>query len=404
MRLQEYQSKSLFAESGIPIPQGYVADTPEEARRFAQNLAGAVAVKAQVLVGGRGKAGGIRLADTPAAAEQAALSILGMQLGGLCVNKLLVEEAVEICQEIYLAVTVDRDLHRAVVMVSVEGGVEIEQVAHNHPEAIVKAVIDPVRGLSDEQTLDLASSIGLADELYAAFGAIAQGLYEVFTAHDALLAEINPLAVTTDSTLLALDGKVVLDDNALFRHPELDQMRADGAPVAETEAAAEREAREAGVAYVYLGGEIGCIVNGAGLAMATMDVIQHFGGTPANFLDVGGGANSDRVALALRLVLGTPGVKGILLNIFGGITHCDDVARGVVAALDQATPDQVCLPLVVRLVGTNQEQGQEILNQAGYRLTMAKALDEAARKVVALASGDSETERGTQGGGHGDPG
>jgi len=404
MRLQEYQSKSLFAKHGIPIPQGYVVDTPKEARRFAQNLAGTVAVKAQVLVGGRGKAGGIRLANTPAAAEQVATAILEMEIGGLCVHKLLIEEAVEIRQEIYLAITVDRDLRRAVMMASAEGGVEIEQLAHDHPEAIVKVPIDPTQGLNDTQTLDLASSIGLEDGLHAAFGNLAQGLYEVFTAHDALLAEINPLAVTADGALLALDGKVVLDDNALFRHPELARMQDDVAPATETETDAEREAREAGVAYVYMGGEIGCIVNGAGLAMATMDVIQHFGGTPADFLDVGGGASAERVELALRLVLGTPGVKGILLNIFGGITHCDEVARGVVRALDQATPDQADLPLVVRLVGTNQDQGQEILNQAGHRLVVARTLDEAAHKAVVLAAGESEAERRAQGGGHGDSG
>lgn len=404
MRLQEYQSKLLFAEHGIPIPRGYVAETPEQACRFAQDLAGAVAVKAQVRVGGRGKAGGIRLADTPTVAKQAATAILGMQLGGLGVHKLLVEEAVEIRQEIYLAVTVDRDLHRAVMMVSAEGGVEIEQVAHDHPEAISRAIVDPFLGLSDAQTRSLAGSIRLEDDLHAAFGGIAQGLYRVFTAYDALLVEINPLAITADGALLALDGKVVLDDNALFRHPELDLMRADLVPAAGTQTAAERDAREAGVAYVYMGGEIGCIVNGAGLAMATMDVIQHFGGTPANFLDVGGGASAERVALALRLVLSTPGVKGILLNIFGGITHCDDVARGVVRALDQATPDQARLPLVVRLVGTNQDRGQEILSQAGHRLVLASTLDEAARKVVALSAGESEAGQRAQGGGHGDSG
>ena len=404
MRLQEYQSKSLFAKHDIPIPRGYVAATPEQARQCAQDLEGAVAVKAQVLVGGRGKAGGIRLAETPAAAEQVATAILGMQLGGLSVRELLVEEAVEIRQEIYLAVVVDRDLQRAVMMASAEGGVEIEQVAHDHPEAIAKVAVDPSQGLRSRQALDLASSIGLKGDLHAAFDSIAQRLYEVFTAHDALLAEINPLAVTKDGALLALDGKVVIDDNALFRHPELDPMQTHVAPDTEAEAAAEQEAREAGVAYVYLGGEIGCIVNGAGLAMATMDVIQHFGGAPANFLDVGGGASSERVELALRLVLGAPGVKGILLNIFGGITHCDEVARGVVRALDQATPDQADLPLVVRLVGTNQERGQEILNQAGHRLTVVRTLEDAARKVVALAAGEPELEREIQGGGHGDSG
>ena len=379
MRLQEYQSKSLFAKHGIPIPRGRVAATSEEARRFAKDLGGAVAVKAQVLVGGRGKAGGIRLASTAEAAEDAAADILSMQVRGLPVRKLLVEEAVDIGQEIYVGVVVDRSIRQAVMMASAEGGVEIEQVARDHSEAIVKVVIDPFLGLSNAQTLALANGGGLADELCPAFADVARGLYEVFVAYDALLVEINPLVITGDGKLLSLDGKVVIDDNALFRHPDLDQMRDAG-----EETPAEREAREAGLSYVHLGGEIGCLVNGAGLAMATMDVIKHFGGVPANFLDVGGGAGAERVAVALRLVLRAPDIKVALVNIFGGITHCDEVARGIVTALAEA---ETRVPLVVRLVGTNEERGHEILNASGYRLLFADTLAEAARKVVAVAGG-----------------
>jgi succinyl-CoA synthetase beta subunit len=385
VRLQEYQSKSLFAKHGIPIPRGRVASTPEQARQFAEELGGAVAVKAQVLVGGRGKAGGIRLASTPAEAEEAASAILGMQVRGLPVRQLLLEEAVGFEQEIYLGIVVDRSSRQAVMMASAEGGVEIEQVARDHPEAIVKVAIDPSLGLSSAQTLSLAEGIGFGqrpDELYHAFDAIARGLYEVFLVRDALLAEINPLVITSEGKLLSLDGKVVIDDNALFRHPDLSEMRDTG-----EETPAEREARAAGLSYVHLGGEIGCVVNGAGLAMATMDVIKHFGGVPANFLDVGGGANADRVAVALRLVLGTPGIKAVLVNIFGGITLCDEVAQGIVAALGEV---ETHVPLVVRLVGTNEERGHEILNASGYRLVGADTLAEAARKVVAVAGGELE--------------
>jgi succinyl-CoA synthetase beta subunit len=383
MRLHEYQSKSLFAKHGIPIPKGSVIATPEEARRLVEDLGCAVAVKAQVLVGGRGKAGGVRLARTPAAAEDAAAAILQMEVRGLPVHELLVEEAVDILQEIYLGIVIDRSIRQVVMMASAEGGVEIERVARDNPEAIVKIVIDPFLGLGGAQTLALAKGIGFgqrSDERYHAFDRVARKLYEVFLTHDALLAEINPLVIAGDGELLALDGKVVIDDNALFRHPDLSQMWD-----ARSETPVEREAREAGLSYVYLGGEIGCIVNGAGLAMTAMDVIKHFGGVPANFLDVGGGANAERVAAALRLVLRTPGIKAVLLNIFGGITHCDEVAQGIVAALKEA---ESSTPLVVRMAGTNEEQGREILKDSGYRLIAADTLAEAAQKVVAVARGE----------------
>ena len=382
MRLQECQSKLLFAKRGIAIPRGSVAASPEEARRIARDLGGAVAVKAQVLVGGRGKAGGVRLAGTPEEAGEAAAAVLKMQIGGYPVHKLLVEEAVDILQELYLGVAIDRNLRQAVLMASAAGGVEIEQVARDDPKMIKRVAVDPLMELDTAQTQGLAKGIGLPEELYSTFNSVAHDLYEAFLSYDALLAEINPLAVTDTGQLLALDGKVILDDNALFRHPDLEQLRD-----ASDETLAEREAREAGLSYVYLGGEIGCMVNGAGLAMATMDVIKFFGGAPANFLDVGGGARAERVAAALRLVMSAPKIKVVLINIFGGITRCDEVARGIVAALEGI---ESRVPLVVQLSGTNEGQGRAILNASTYRLTVAGTLTEAAQKAVALAGGRLE--------------
>ena len=374
VKLHEYQSKSLFALHGIPVPQGHVVATPGEARHAAETLGVPVAVKAQVLVGGRGKAGGIRLAATPAEAEKAAAEILGQEVKGLSVHHVLVEAAADIRQEVYLAVAVDRNLRRVAAMASAEGGVEIEQVARDNPQAIKRAAIDPFSDLSSPQILALAKGIGLSGDLHATFEGIVRGLYEAFLACDAMLAEINPLIVTGAGDLLALDGKVVLDDNALFRHPALAQMRSAG-----EDTPAERKAREAGLSYVYLGGDIGCMVNGAGLAMAAVDTIRFFGGTPANFLDVGGGARAERVEQALGLILGEPGIKAVLINIFGGITRCDEVAQGIVAALKALEPG---VPMIVRLVGTNEEQGHEILDASGRRLIVADTLVEAAQKAV----------------------
>ena len=379
MKLHEYQSKQLFAAHGVPIPRGDVATTSEEARRLAEELGGPVVVKSQVLVGGRGKAGGIRLAQTPGEAEVVAREILGMEIKGLPVRKVLVDEAADIQQEIYLGIVVDRAACRPVMMASSEGGVEIEEVARTNPEAIKKVVIDPFLGLRGYQTLTLAKGIELAGEHRRAFDRIARGLYEAFLACDASLAEINPLVVTGEGNLLAVDGKMVLDDNSLFRHPDLAKMRD-----VDEETAAEREAREAGLSYVQLDGEIGCMVNGAGLAMATMDIIKHFGSAPANFLDIGGGAKAERVATALRLILADPGVKAVLFNIFGGITRCDEVAKGIVTALEEVKPT---VPLVARLVGTNEEEGRAILAGSGYHLITAATLAEAAQKTVAAVEG-----------------
>ena len=385
MKLYEYQSKRLFAIHGVPIPRGDVATTPGEARRVAEELGGAVVVKSQVLVGGRGKAGGIQLAQTPDEAEKVAGEILGLEIKGLPVRTVLLDEAADIQQEIYLGIVVDRTTRRPVMMASSEGGVEIEEVARVNPEAVRKVTIDPFLGLRGYQTLALAKGIGLAAEHRRGFDRIARGLYEAFLACDARLAEINPLVVTTAGELLAVDGKMVLDDNGLFRHPDLAEMRD-----VDEETAAERESRETGLSYVQLDGEIGCMVNGAGLAMATMDIIKHFGGAPANFLDIGGGAKADRVATALRLILADPGVKAVLFNIFGGITRCDEVARGIVTAFEEIKPalaDRRTVPLVVRLVGTNEEEGRAILETSGYRLITAATLAEAAQKAVAAARG-----------------
>ena len=379
MKLHEYQSKRIFAQYGIPVQEGEVATTPQEVRALAEQMGCPVVIKAQVLVGGRGKAGGIKLAQTPQQAEEVASRILSMQIKGLPVRKVLVARAADIQQEIYLGIVVDRAAARPVMMASSEGGVEIEEVARTHPEAIKKVHIDPFVGLRTYQTLWLAKGIGLPPSLHRDFGGIAQGLYRSFVECDASLAEINPLVITPEGTLLALDAKIVLDDNGLFRHPDLAAMRD-----IDEETPSERAAREAGLSFVQLDGDIGCMVNGAGLAMATMDIIQHFGGMPANFLDIGGGARAERVAAALRLILADPRVKAVLFNIFGGITRCDEVARGIISVLDEVRPN---LPIVARLVGTNEAEGRQILESSGYRIITATTLAEAAQKAVAAARG-----------------
>jgi succinyl-CoA synthetase beta subunit len=351
MKLHEYQSKRIFARYGVPIPRGDVASTPDDAYKIAARLGEWVVVKAQVLVGGRGKAGGIKLAKDAAEAETKAGQILGMDIEGLKVRKVLIDEAaMDIIREIYLGVVIDRVARCPVMMASAEGGVEIEEVAKATPERIFKVSIDPFLGLQGYQARELAFGIGLEKDLVSRFTDIATGLYKAFVDCDVSLAEINPLLVTDRHggrpSLLAVDGKMVIDDNALFRHPDLAEMRD-----VDEEAPAETEARYRGLSYVKLDGEIGCMVNGAGLAMATMDIIKLYGGMPANFLDIGGGAQADRVAAALRIILADPKVKAVLFNIFGGITRCDEVANGVLEALQQVPTD---VPMVARLVGTNE--------------------------------------------------
>ena len=379
MKLHEYQSKRIFARYGIPIPEGDVATTPVEAGAIAARLGKPVVVKSQVLVGGRGKAGGIKLAHDPAEAERVAGQILGMDIKGLKVKKVLVDEAARIQKEIYLGVVVDRATKRAVMMASAEGGMEIEEVARVSPEKIYKVSINPFLGLQPFQAREIAFGIGLDKDLVGSFAAIAQGLYKAFVGTDASLAEINPLVVTDERKLLAVDGKIVLDDNGLFRHPDLAEMRD-----LDEEAPAETEARKYGLSYVKLDGNVGCMVNGAGLAMASMDVIKLFGGAPANFLDIGGGAKADKVAAALRMILSDPNVKSVLFNIFGGITRCDEVAKGILAALEEVKPN---VPMVVRLVGTNEEEGRRLLASANMRATTS--LVEAAQLAVAAARGEA---------------
>jgi len=379
VKLHEYQSKRLFAKYGVPIPRGEVASTPAEARRIAKELGGTVVVKSQVLVGGRGKAGGIKLAHSPDEAYQVADQILGMQIKGLTVKKVLLDEASDIQKEIYLGIVIDRVRRRAVMMASSEGGVEIEQVAKDKPEAIIRVVIDPFLGLRGYHANQIAMGIGLPREKFRAFAQIAGGLYRAFQAYDASLAEINPLIVDGDGKLLGVDGKMLIDDNALFRHRDLAELRD-----VDQETESERTARLAGLSYVELDGEIGCMVNGAGLAMTTMDLSKLFGGSPANFLDIGGGAQADKVATALRIILTDPKVKAVLFNIFGGITRCDEVARGILAALDEVKPK---VPMVARLVGTNEEQGRAILDASPYKLITANTLADAAQKAVAAAKG-----------------
>ena len=375
MKLQEFQAKRVFGQFGIPVPQGEIATAAEEARTIAERINGAVVVKAQVLVGGRGKAGGIKLARTPEEAEQWAASILGMDIKGLKVRKVLVDPAADIRSEIYLGMILDRARRRVVVMASSEGGVDIEEVAARSPEKIVQAVIDPCLGLKEYQARELAVGIGLPREQMGQFAQICQGLYSAFTGCDADLAEINPLVTQGDGSLLAVDGKMVLDDSGLFRHPELAVMRDE-----DEETPEERQARLNGLSYVKLDGEIGCMVNGAGLAMATMDIIKFYGGSPANFLDVGGGAKADKVAAALRIILSDANVKAVLFNIFGGITRCDEVAKGILQALVDVP---TLVPMVVRLVGTNDVEGRAILREA--KMNTAETLMEAAQLSVAAA-------------------
>jgi succinyl-CoA synthetase beta subunit len=375
MKLHEYQSKQIFARYGIPIPKGRVAATATEARQIAEELGGRVVIKSQVLVGGRGKAGGVRVAKSPKEAEEAATQILGMEIRGLPVRKVLVDEAANIDQEIYLGITNDRTTRRPVMMASAAGGVEIEEVARTAPEKIIKVYIDPLLGLRDYQARDVALGIDLPREHWKPFGEICLALWRAYVDSDATLAEINPLVITKEKTLLALDGKMLVDDNALFRHTDLAEMRD-----VDEEAAAETEARKYGLSFIKLDGQIGCMVNGAGLAMTTMDIVKLFGGEPANFLDIGGGAGADKVAAALRIILADKNVKVILFNVFGGITRCDEVAKGILAALQEVQPT---IPMVVRLVGTNAEEGLKLLADA--KMITADTLADAARKAVAAA-------------------
>lgn len=381
MNLHEYQAKRLFAEHGVPIPNGLVARSPAEAREAARELGGRVVVKAQVHTGGRGKAGGVKLVNSPDEAEEAAGLILGMDIKGFTVYKVLVDElAPGIEQEIYLAVLIDRERRLPMIMASAAGGMDIEEVAETAPEKIFKVHINPNLGVRGYQTTYIADGMDLPRELWREFHKLVVNLYDCFMANDASLTEVNPLVITGEGKLLAVDGKMTVDDNALPRHPRQSEMRD-----IEEEPESEREARMAGINFIQLDGNIGCMVNGAGLAMSTMDIIKLFGGEPANFLDIGGGAKAEQVATALRLILSDPNVKAVLFNIFGGITRGDEVARGIITALEQIDTD---VPMVVRLAGTNAEEGKEILSAA--KMETATTLSEAAHKAVAAAEGVQE--------------
>lgn len=375
MVIHEYQGKELMDQVGVPITRGRVASTAAEARAIATEIGGKVAVKAQVHVGGRGKAGGIKIAETPEQAEKAASEILGMDIKGLTVHKVLVEECIEIEKEFYLGITLDRDAGTHVVMLSPMGGVDIEEVAVTHPDQIFRCHSHPQLGLQDYEIREMLYRLDVSQELRKKLHFFIKKLFELYRKWDCTLAEINPLAILKDGRVIAADAKVNFDDNATFRHPELEAMR----EVAE-EDPLEREAKVRGLNnYVRLDGEVGVIGNGAGLVMGTLDIVSREGGKAANFLDVGGGANAALVANALGLVLSDPNVKGILFNIFGGITRGDEVAKGIVEGSKQL---EIKVPLVIRLSGTNEAEGRAILKEAGYEV--AATMEEAAAKIVAL--------------------
>jgi succinyl-CoA synthetase beta subunit len=374
MNLHEYQGKELFARFGIPVLPGQVAATPEEARAIAATIGGTVVIKAQVQVGGRGKAGGVKLAHDPEEAAEHARAILALTIKGHPVRRVLVAQAADIARELYLAIVMDRQKKLPLVMASAEGGVDIEETARTKPGAIMRWHV-PLDGIRPYQARGLMKPLFGDPRQVQQAADILLRLYRAFVEGDCSLAEINPLAVTTDGKVIALDAKVALDDNAEFRHRDWDSWRD---PDDETPGA--RLAREKGLSYVKLDGDIGCVVNGAGLAMATMDLIKHYGGEPANFLDIGGSSNPEKVIAAFKIITGDSHVRAILFNIFGGITRCDDVANGIVAALAQ-NPLQV--PLVIRLTGTNEELARKILLDAGMSATTS--MDEGVRTVIAQA-------------------
>ena len=390
MNVHEYQAKALLRAYGVPVPEGQLATTPEEAEKAAKSLGTpVVVVKAQVHAGGRGKAGGVKVVKSPAEAKRAASEILGMTLHtpqtppeGKLVRKVYVEAGSAIADELYLAVLFDRAAEKFAIVASTEGGMEIEEVAAHHPEKILTAHVDPNVGLQDYQCRKLGFGLGLPGEVVNRFVPFVKGLFRLFLDKDCSQVEINPLVVTKDGGLVALDGKVNFDDNALYRHPDVAALRD---PDEEDER--ERAAKEIDLAYVGLDGNIGCMVNGAGLAMATLDMIHHCGGKPANFLDAGGGADKEKVKQAFKLILRDTNVEAILVNIFGGIVRCDLIAEGVVAA---AAELGVKVPLVVRLQGTMAEEGRRILADSGLDITPADTLQQAGELAVAAAKGGAK--------------
>ncbi len=383
MDLYEYQGKQLFARFGIPVSEGKLASTPEEARAVAEELGGQVVVKAQVLTGGRGKAGGIKLADSPEEAARRAEEILGLDIRGHVVGRVWVEKASDIAKEYYLSITFDRGEKKPLLMLTTEGGVDIEEVAERSPDALARLHVDPLIGFQPFQArwLCFTAGVGDPDEQKQVIGLVGR-LYDAFVGADAMLCEINPLIVTPEGEVKALDSKFTVDDNALFRHPDIAEMRDLDAGDPQ-----ERLAREKGVTYVKLDGEIGILGNGAGLVMSTLDVIAQVGGRPANFCDLGGGGDAEGVVDALEVITSDPQVKGILFNIFGGITRCDEVARGILDALERMTID---LPIVVRLDGTNAEEGRAMLIEAAPpNLHVEETMLSAAERVVELAGANA---------------
>lgn len=385
MKLHEYQAKALFSKYGMVVPRGGVAATPQEARDVAQGLAGPCVVKAQVHAGGRGKAGGIRLVATPREAERAAAAMLGTRLvtaqtgpAGAPVSQVLVEETLEVERELYLGIVVDGGAQAPVVLASRAGGMEIEEIAAEHPELILREVANPIVGLRAFQGRRLAIGMGLPVSMVNTLAQQVMRLYEAFMANDCSLAEINPLVITKDERIVALDAKLSLDDDALFRHPDLAALRdwSQDEPL-------EAKAGQAGISYVKLDGDMACLVNGAGLAMATMDIAKAGGHDPANFLDVGGGADPDRVAQAMAIVLEDPQVARILVNVFGGIARCDDIARGIVKAVPE---ERKGIPIVVRFLGTNLEEGKRILQESGLNTYFVDRLSEATEVLKRLAA------------------
>ena len=377
MKIHEYQGKLLMERFNIPTTKGRVADTPDDAKRIAQEIGKKVAVKAQVHVGGRGKAGGIKLANTAEEAYEAARAILGMDIKGLKVKKVLVEEAVEIATEYYVGMLFDRDEKRIIIMASSEGGMEIEDVAEKTPEKIRKVWVDPAVGLTDFQVRQLIFEGGF-DKKYAKDAtSFLKNLYKLMVECDADMAEINPLAITTDGRMIAADAKITIDENALFRHSDLAGWRES-----EEGHEIEEEAARRGLTFVHLGGNVGIIGNGAGLVMTSLDVVSREGGKPANFLDIGGGAKADVVKNAIEVVLMEEGLKGIMINIFGGITRCDEVAKGILEATKDMT--NLTVPVVVRLAGTAEEEGRAIL-ATSPKFHPATSMQDAAQQVVALA-------------------
>jgi succinyl-CoA synthetase beta subunit len=390
VKVHEYQAKSLLRESAVPVPQGDVADTPAAARAIAQRLDGRVVVKAQVHAGGRGKAGGIKLADDPAGAERAAQQILGMRLKtpqtppeGILVRKVWVEEASAIARELYLSMTLDRGRSTHVVMASEAGGMDIEEVAARTPEKILREWTHPALGLGDFQARRLAFGLGLTGDAFKQGAALIRNLFALYLAKDCALAEINPLVITQDGRVLALDAKLSFDDNALYRHPEIVALRD-----IHEEDPLDVEASKYSLNYIKLDGNVGCMVNGAGLAMATMDIVKLAGGEPANFLDVGGGASPEQIENAFRILSSDPSVKAVFINVFGGILRVDRLAEGIIAAVRTLG---LTLPVVLRAEGTNVEIGKKMLVDSGLALTMADDMGDGARKAVALARGTERT-------------